>query len=100
MDWNCRDNGTIHLYGHVHNKNIAGMKEYFADKLAFNVCMDVNNFEPKTLDELYELAKALTKRDASGKITRSGFQPRYLGGGDGVNGKFIPYLHNFGARVL
>lgn len=55
---------------------------------------------PKTLDELYELAKVLTKRDASGKITRSGFQPRYLGGGDGVNGKFMPYLHNFGARVL
>ena len=54
MDWNGRDNGTIHLYGHVHNKNIAGMKEYFADKLAFNVCMDVNDFEPKTLDELIE----------------------------------------------
>lgn len=55
---------------------------------------------PKTLDELYDLAVKLTKRDASGKITRSGFQPRYLGGGDGVNGKFMPYFHNFGARVL
>ena len=54
MDWVGRDNGAIHLYGHVHNKNIAGMKEYFADKLAFNVCMDVNDFEPKTLDELIE----------------------------------------------
>ena len=55
MDWNGRDNGIIHLYGHVHNKNITGMKEYFADKLAFNVCMDVNDFEPKTLEELIEL---------------------------------------------
>ena len=54
MDWNGRDNGIIHLYGHVHNKNITGMKEYFADKLAFNVCMDVNDFEPKTLEELIE----------------------------------------------
>ena len=52
MDWNDRDKGTIHLYGHVHNKNITGMKEYFTDKLAFNVCMDVNDFEPKTLEEL------------------------------------------------
>ena len=54
MDWNGREKGTVHLYGHVHNKNIAGMKEYFADKLAFNVCMDVNDFEPKTLEELIE----------------------------------------------
>ncbi|MDD6053944.1 MAG: metallophosphoesterase family protein [Clostridiales bacterium] len=56
MDWNDRDKGTVHLYGHVHNKEIIGMKEYFADKLAFNVCMDVNDFEPKTLEELIESA--------------------------------------------
>lgn len=55
---------------------------------------------PETLDELYDLAVKLTKRDASGNIIRSGFQPRYLGGGDGVNGKFMAYFHNFGARVL
>lgn len=54
MDWNGRDSGTIHLYGHVHNKEIIGMREYFADKLAFNVCMDVNDFEPKTLEELID----------------------------------------------
>jgi hypothetical protein len=36
----------------VHNKRIDGMKEYYADKLAFNVSMDVNGFEPKTLKEL------------------------------------------------
>lgn len=55
---------------------------------------------PKTLREMKELAIKLTKRDATGTITRSGFQPRYLGGGDGVSGKFIPYFHNFGARAL
>ncbi len=55
---------------------------------------------PKTMDEMKELAIKLTKRDANGNIIRSGFQPRYLGGGDGVSGKFIPYFHNFGARCL
>ena len=55
---------------------------------------------PETLDEFYDLAVKLTKRDADGNIIRSGFQPRYLGGGDGVNGKFMAYFHNFGARVL
>lgn len=55
---------------------------------------------PKTFDEFKELAIKLTKRDANGNIIRSGFQPRYLGGGDGVSGKYIPYFHNFGARCL
>lgn len=54
---------------------------------------------PTTLDELYEVAVKLTKRDANGKIVRSGFQPRYMGGGN-VWGKFVPYFHNFGARAL
>lgn len=54
---------------------------------------------PTTLDQMYDVAVALTKRDASGKIVRSGFQPRYVGGGN-VWGKFVPYYHNFGARAL
>lgn len=44
------------------------MKEYFADKLAFNVCMDVNDFEPKTLDELIEKEG---KKDLIKKIGRA-----------------------------
>lgn len=55
---------------------------------------------PDTMDEFYELAKALTKRDANGEIIRSGFQPRYLGGGEGVSGKFMAWFHNNGGRVL
>jgi ABC-type glycerol-3-phosphate transport system substrate-binding protein len=55
---------------------------------------------PRTLEELTELAKKLTKYDTSGKIVRSGFQPRYLGTGDGVASKFLPYFHNMGARLL
>ena len=55
---------------------------------------------PTTMDEFLEVAKALTKRDEAGNIIRSGFQPRYLGGGDGVAGKYIAWFHNFGARIL
>ena len=54
MEWNGIEQGWIHLYGHIHNKNLPLVKEYYKDKLAFNVCMDVNDFEPKTLDELIE----------------------------------------------
>lgn len=54
---------------------------------------------PTTLDEMYDMAVAMTKRDASGKVVRAGFQPRYLGGNN-VWGKFTPYFHNFGARAL
>lgn len=54
MEWNGIEKNTIHLYGHVHNKNLPLVNEYYKDKLAFNVCMDVNDFEPKTLNELIE----------------------------------------------
>lgn len=52
MEWNGIERGWIHLYGHVHNKDLPSVREYYKDKLAFNVCMDVNDFEPKTLKEL------------------------------------------------
>lgn len=55
---------------------------------------------PKTIDDLTQLAIKLTKYDESGNIIRSGFQPRYLGAGDGVGSKFIPFFHNMGGRVL
>lgn len=54
---------------------------------------------PTTLDEMYDVAKKLTKKDSNNKIVRSGFQPRYMGGSN-VWGKFTPYFHNFGARTL
>lgn len=52
MEWNGMDKGSILLYGHVHNKHIPEVDEYYRNKLAFNVSMDVNDFEPRTLLEL------------------------------------------------
>jgi len=62
--------------------------------------LDPENDLPETLNELKTLAEKLTIRDSSGKIIRSGFQPRYLNGGGNIMGKFLPYFHNMGCRVL
>ena len=50
-DWNGRWRGSYHLYGHIHNsdKCIHGHIEN-----RFNVCSDVHNFTPITLDQLIE----------------------------------------------
>ena len=52
MDWPNIENGSIHLYGHIHNKDKSEIKEYFKNKMAFNVSSDVVNHEPRTIDEL------------------------------------------------
>jgi ABC-type glycerol-3-phosphate transport system substrate-binding protein len=55
---------------------------------------------PTNVEEFIEAAKKMTKYDTNGKIVRSGFQPRHLGGGDGITSKFVPMIHIFGGRVL
>ena len=49
MSWRGKHNGYIHLYGHTHNNypplRIEG---------AYNCCVEVNNYEPCTLDEIIE----------------------------------------------
>jgi len=100
------------LAGAFYNDGIVGGKRYgFAAEGGSLMLMYINtdamieaglNPEtdiPTTLDEMYDVAVKLTKRDANGKIIRSGFQPRYLGGAN-IWGKFTPYFHAFGARTL
>ena len=61
MDWMEFDRDGILVYGHVHNKTEKNgyayrlMKEYYRDLKAYNCGVDVNNFEPKSLDELIQL---------------------------------------------
>lgn len=56
---------------------------------------------PETIDEMLEMGKKLTKRDAKGNLTRVGLDLRLAGGGFGTSQKYwtqamIPY----GAKVL
>jgi ABC-type glycerol-3-phosphate transport system substrate-binding protein len=62
--------------------------------------LDAAKDYPKTIDQFLAIAQKLTKYDSAGKVTRSGYHPRYLGAGDGVAGKWFPFYHQFGARVL
>lgn len=54
---------------------------------------------PKTMDELYQYAKLLARKDGA-NVTRSGFAHRYDDArGAGTGSKIIPFLHAFGARI-
>ena len=48
--WDKKRYGAIHLYGHIHSN--VDLVKYTADDKAYNVCADVNDYEPKTLQEL------------------------------------------------
>lgn len=53
-EWDGYFRGSYHLYGHVHNSDNGTVS---VKKNRFNVGVDVNDFEPKTLDELIERNK-------------------------------------------
>lgn len=61
MDWMEFSRGGYHVYGHIHNKTEQNdpaypqIKEYYADKLAYNAGVDVTEYEPATLDEMIAL---------------------------------------------
>lgn len=54
IDWERRNSGSIHLYGHIHNHTtpfVNGLER------AFNVCADVNDFAPVSYDEIIKKLK-------------------------------------------
>ena len=61
MDWMEFNRNGILVYGHIHNKTIkngeayAEIKQYYANKPAYNCGVDVTNYEPVTLDEMIVL---------------------------------------------
>lgn len=58
------------------------------------------NKPPKTMSELLEYAKKLTKYDANGKVIRSGYGIRYEGNQTGITDKFLPVLHAYDALMV
>ncbi|MGQ9631311.1 MAG: ABC transporter substrate-binding protein [bacterium] len=55
---------------------------------------------PKTIDEMTEYARKLTKRDAQGNITRSGISLRLTGHPAGIVDKWISFLTAFGGKIV
>jgi len=52
MSWRNDENNSIHLYGHLHNKDLPEVRKYYEGKSAYNVGLDVRNFVPLTLCEI------------------------------------------------
>lgn len=75
-----------------------GMMLYWNKDMFTEAGLDPNK-PPATMDELREYAKKLTKYDASGKITQSGFAVRYDGAPTGIADKALPFIHAFGGRI-
>jgi calcineurin-like phosphoesterase family protein len=54
MTWRNDEKGSVHLYGHIHNKNLPEIRRYYKGKSAYNVGLDVRNFVPLTLYDILE----------------------------------------------
>ena len=48
QEFDCKQHGAIHLYGHIHKNQINHIKN------TYNVGVDVNNYEPISLNEILE----------------------------------------------
>ena len=52
IEWAYKNNGALHLYGHVHDICNMETKIMYNMDNAYNVGADVNNLEPCTLEEI------------------------------------------------
>ncbi|MGQ0568773.1 MAG: extracellular solute-binding protein [Armatimonadota bacterium] len=55
---------------------------------------------PQTWDEVIEYCQKLTKKDATGRLTRAGISLRLFGGGSGVGEKWWFWLYPAGGTVI
>jgi len=57
-DWNGRHKGSIHLHGHIHSRTC----QVSVITNRYNVCADINNYEPCTLQEVIHNNKLFNER--------------------------------------
>lgn len=53
-EWNHKHYKSYHLYGHVHEKKSPGIEYMNSLERCYNVCIQVHNYYPVTLNELIE----------------------------------------------
>ena len=58
MDWEDRQFGSILIYGHIHNKDLPEIKNYYQDKPCYNCGADVVGFIPRKLEVLERIKEA------------------------------------------
>jgi ABC-type glycerol-3-phosphate transport system substrate-binding protein len=75
------------------------MMTYINEDMYREAGLDANK-GPATYTEMLAQAKKLTKYDASGKITRSGYAIRYKGHPSGIADKALPFVDGWGAKIL
>jgi ABC-type glycerol-3-phosphate transport system substrate-binding protein len=75
------------------------MMTYINEDMYREAGLDPNK-GPATYTEMLAQAKKLTKYDASGKITRSGYAIRYKGHPSGIADKALPFVDAWGAKML
>ncbi len=75
------------------------MMMYINEDMYREVGLDPNR-GAATYTEMLAHSKKLTKYDASGKITRSGYAIRYAGHPFGIADKALPFVDGWGAKVL
>jgi calcineurin-like phosphoesterase family protein len=56
LEWDQSHRNSIHLYGHVHNSKTSAERLAALSGAAFNVGVDVNNFTPVSLGEIFHRA--------------------------------------------
>lgn len=74
-------------YGWISSEIDAGQMLYYRKDLFREAGLDPEK-PPKTMDELIEYTKKLTKYDDKGNITQAGIALRYAGGAQGIGDKF------------
>lgn len=65
LSWNRKYHGAIHLYGHIHGNKLTEYQivNEIVMKNSYNVSVEVNNYEPISLDEIIAKLNSATENE-------------------------------------